>query len=157
MKKTFKLLVTILAFAMVLTSFAGCGSENSTNAGNNEQNNSSTQNTDIEQESNNPSSDDASVKEVENRIAYPNYEDLFRKCIAFYACISAETINKEFSTAAIDALTIAKIKKELLPVLGKQGHYDLDAEKAIAKNYIKDLMILSEPEKEFIQLLPKLR
>lgn len=81
--------------------------------------------------------------------------NLFRKCIAFYACISAEEINKDFDTAAIDSLTMAKIKKELLPVLGNPGHYDLDAEKAMAKKYIEELMILSESEKEFLELFDK--
>ena len=81
--------------------------------------------------------------------------NLFRKCIAFYASISADEINKEFNTAAIDAITIAKIKKELFPVLGKTSYYDLDAEKAIAKQYIKDLMVLTESEKDFIELFDK--
>lgn len=92
---------------------------------------------------------------VKSGIVSDEKRDLFRKCIAFYACISAEEINKEFNTAAIDSLTIAKIKKELFPVLGKQGHYDLDAEKAIAKDYINDLMILNESETEFVELFDK--
>jgi len=92
---------------------------------------------------------------VKSGIVSDEKRDLFRKCIAFYACISAEEINKEFNTAAIDSLTIAKIKKELFPVLGNQGHYDLDAEKTIAKDYINDLMILNESETEFVELFDK--
>lgn len=46
--------------------------------------------------------------------------ELFRKCIIFYASVSAEVINKEFNTSAIDSLNFTKIRRDLFPVLRKK-------------------------------------
>lgn len=77
------------------------------------------------------------------------YEEL-RKSIVFYAAISAEQINKEFKTEAIDEITINRVKRELFPVIAQKEFFDLEKKKEIAKNYIKELMILTDKEKEFI-------
>lgn len=81
--------------------------------------------------------------------------ELFRKCIVFYASISAETINKTFDTSAIDALTFAKIKRDLFPVLRQKDHFDLEERKQQAKEYIRELMILTPSEKEYMEAFEK--
>ncbi len=43
----------------------------------------------------------------------PEYE-LLRKCIIFYASISAEQMNKAFDTSAIDRLNFSRIRRNLL-------------------------------------------
>ncbi len=76
--------------------------------------------------------------------------DLFRKCIIFYASISAEKINKEFDISAIDKITFADIKRELFPVIREKVNFDLEEQKNQAKNVIKELMCLTEQEKEYL-------
>ena len=51
-------------------------------------------------------------------------EDLFRKCIIFYATISAKEVNKKFDTSAIDSLVFSKIKSDLFPVLAVKDKFD---------------------------------
>ena len=82
-------------------------------------------------------------------------EDMFRKCIIFYATISAKEINKEFDTSAIDHLTISKIKSELFPVLAVKEKFDLDRKKHQAKEYIKALMKTKEEEEQYIECFMK--
>lgn len=77
-------------------------------------------------------------------------EDMFRKCIVFYNTISQETVNKSFDTSAIDKLTFAKIRRDLFPVIKKKEHFDLDARKQNAKEYIHDLMQLTEQELQYM-------
>lgn len=76
--------------------------------------------------------------------------DMFRKCFAFYATISAETVNRNFDTSAIDSLKFDKIRRDLFPVLGKKDNFKLDRRKQEAKDYITELMRLTEREQEYI-------
>jgi predicted nucleotidyltransferase component of viral defense system len=78
-------------------------------------------------------------------------EDIFRKCIIFYATISAKEVNKSFDTAAIDGLTFSKIKTELFPVLAAREKFELDKKKIQVKEYISLLMKLNDDEKEYIE------
>ena len=55
--------------------------------------------------------------------------ELFRKCIIFYASISAEKINKTFDTTAIDRLNFFKIRRDLFPVLWKKDNFHLEERK----------------------------
>ena len=52
-------------------------------------------------------------------------EDLFRKCIIFYATISAKEVNINFDTSAIDSLVFSKIKSDLFPVLAVKDKHDI--------------------------------
>ncbi len=76
--------------------------------------------------------------------------DLFRKCIIFYNTISQEKVNKTFDTSAIDTINFSKIKRDLFPVLRKKDNFDLDERKQRAKKYIKELMIVTADEMEFM-------
>ena len=76
--------------------------------------------------------------------------ELFRKCFIFYATISAETVNRHFDTSAIDSLTFDKIRRDLFPVLSKKEYFNLEERKQHAKDYIKDLMQLTDQENEYI-------
>ncbi len=81
---------------------------------------------------------------------FEDKRDMFRKCFAFYTTISAETVNKNFDTSAIDSLKFDKIRRDLLPVLNKKDNFMLDERKKQAKDYIADLMQLTEREKEYM-------
>lgn len=76
--------------------------------------------------------------------------DMFRKCFAFYATISAETVNQNFDTSAIDSLKFDKIRRDLFPVLSKKDNFKLDERKQQAKDYIAELMQLTEREQEYM-------
>ena len=80
-------------------------------------------------------------------------EGMLRKCIVFYAAISAReknSINKNFDTTAIDLITKQKIKRDLLPVIRRKDYFELEAAKKLVKEYISDLMVLTMEEKEFL-------
>ncbi len=76
--------------------------------------------------------------------------DMFRKCFAFYTTISAEIVNRDFDTSAIDSLKFDKIRRDLFPVLSKKDNFKLDERKRQAKDYIADLMQLTEREQEYM-------
>lgn len=75
---------------------------------------------------------------------------LFRKCIIFYASISADRINKTFDTSAVDRLNFVKIRRDLFPVLRKKDNFNLEERKNEAKKFIKELMILTPEEAEYL-------
>lgn len=79
-------------------------------------------------------------------------KDLFRKCFVFYTTISADgdQINRTFDTSAINSLTFTKIKRDLFPVLAKKDNFMLEERKEQAKNYIADLMKLTDSENEYM-------
>jgi predicted nucleotidyltransferase component of viral defense system len=77
--------------------------------------------------------------------------ELFRKCFAFYATISAETVNRNFDTSAIDNLKFDKIRRDLFPVLSKKDNFMLEERKQHAKEYITELMQLTEKENEYME------
>ena len=78
-------------------------------------------------------------------------EDLFRKCIIFYATISAKEVNKTFDTSAIDSLVFSKIKSDLFPVLAVKDKFDLEGKKQQAKEYIASLMKPTAQEMEYME------
>lgn len=81
---------------------------------------------------------------------FADERDMFRKCFAFYATISAETVNRNFDTSAIDSLKFDKIRRDLFPVLSKKDNFKLDERRQQAKDYIAELMQLTEREQEYM-------
>ncbi len=77
-------------------------------------------------------------------------EDKFRKCIIFYATISAKEVNKTFDTSAIDSLGFSKIKSDLFPVLAVRDKFDLEGKKRQAKEYIASLMNPTDAENDYM-------
>ena len=76
--------------------------------------------------------------------------DIFRKCFAFYATISAEAVNRNFDTSAIDSLNFNRIRRDLFPVLNKRENFKLEERQQQAKDYIAGLMQLTEQEEEYM-------
>lgn len=80
-------------------------------------------------------------------------EEMLRKCVVFYAAISARdknSINKTFDTTAIDLITNQKIKRDLFPVIKRKDDFELESAKKLVNEYISDLMVLTKEEKEFL-------
>lgn len=88
---------------------------------------------------------------IKYRLFDESEEQLLRKCVVFYAAISAREINKSFDTGAIDGITKYKIRTDLLPVLTKHDSFDLDSAKKATKEYISELMALTPQEQEFLE------
>lgn len=97
--------------------------------------------------------------DINNMIFYGLFDksqyEALRKSTVFYAAISAERINKEFQTKIIDDITINKVKRDLLPVIAKKDFFDLELMKSTVKNYINELMIITDQEKEFMDRFEK--
>ena len=80
-------------------------------------------------------------------------EEILRKCIVFYAAITAKdrkSINKNFDTTAIGLITNQKIKRDLIPVIKRKDHFELEPCRKLVIKYITDLMILTKLEREFL-------
>lgn len=80
-------------------------------------------------------------------------EEILRKCVVFYAAISARdknSINKNFDTTAIDLISNQKIKRDLLPVIKRKDDFELGVAKKLVKEYISQLMVLTKEEREFL-------
>lgn len=85
---------------------------------------------------------------------FADNRDLFRKCMIYYATISADKdhINRNFETGALDLLTFNKIRHDLFPVIRQKDHFDLEARKQQARDYISDLMQLTDDEAAYMDL-----
>lgn len=89
-----------------------------------------------------------------NHNLFEDKRDLFRKSIIFYASVSSDEINDQFDTAAIDSINQQMIRSDLMPVLKKPERviqYDLSSKISIVKEYLSDLMILTENERNYLQ------
>ena len=82
---------------------------------------------------------------------FSDKEDMFRKCIIFYATISAKVVNKDINTSAIDSLVFSKIKSDLFPVLAVRDKFDLEGRKQQAKEYIASIMQPTYQEMEYME------
>ena len=76
--------------------------------------------------------------------------DLFRKCIIFYHSITADNIDTEFDTSPIDRLDFSKIRRDLFPVIKDKANFDLDWRKKQAREYLRELMRLTDKEREYL-------
>jgi len=93
--------------------------------------------------------------DVRNMINFRLFDEsdrvTLRKCVVFYAAISAKDINETFDTKVIDSITRNKIKTDLFPVIHRKDEFELESAKNQVKEYISQLMILTEEESEFLQ------
>lgn len=84
---------------------------------------------------------------------FADEKDLFRKCFVFYTTITADNVHGDydFDLSAIDTLDFTKIRRDLFPVMRKKDNFKLEERKIQAKQYIKDLLRLTETENEYIE------
>jgi predicted nucleotidyltransferase component of viral defense system len=78
-------------------------------------------------------------------------EELLRKCVVFYSAIGSETVPGLFNVENIESLTPHKIKTDLIPVIRKSEKFDLDMIKRNVKEYLSELLVLTEKEKQFLE------
>lgn len=84
---------------------------------------------------------------------FADEKDLFRTCFVFYTTITADNVHGDydFDLSAIDTLDFTKIRRDLFPVMSNKNNFKLDERKIQAKQYIKDLLRLTETENEYIE------
>lgn len=85
---------------------------------------------------------------------FEDTRDLFKKCIVFYASISApiDRININFDVSAIDSISFLDIKRSLFPVIKDIANFDLKGRQEEAKSYLSDLLTLTDSEKKYMAL-----
>ena len=75
-----------------------------------------------------------------------------RKIVIFYLVIGAKhRIELPFHFDNINNLKYNQIRAKLIPVLKKSEHFDFEAAKIIVKEYLSELMILTNNEKLFVE------
>lgn len=89
---------------------------------------------------------------IQNNLIAESQIPLLRKSVTFYAAVGG---NKkpvaEFSIQAVEKLQFKDIRATLLPVLKKGVFYNLETVKQSVCSYLKELMVLSDNEKLFIE------
>ena len=81
-----------------------------------------------------------------------NEQNLLRKIVLFYWVVSGN--HKTFSSFDLEKLTslnYMQIRRSLVPVLKKNEQFDFETAKTTVKQYLSDLMILTESENQFIE------
>ena len=76
---------------------------------------------------------------------------MLKKCVIFYKAVSSKEANVEFDLSNIDKITQNKIKTDLKPVLRKKEKFELELVKKNVKEFIRDLLVLTSTEREFLQ------
>jgi len=78
--------------------------------------------------------------------------DFLRKIVVFYLVIGAKKkIELPFNFDSISNLKYNHIRANLIPVLKKSERFNVEAAKTDVKNYLSELMTLTDNEKKFIE------
>lgn len=76
-------------------------------------------------------------------------KELLKKCVAFYRALNDQAADT-FDLSVIDALRPYEIKTMLLPVIHRKEFIDLSWMKQTVKEYLSDLLILTDEEQAFL-------
>ena len=86
---------------------------------------------------------------IDNGLFFNEREQL-RKCVVAYTVISQEVVPDEYDFSRMDTITLRKVKSDLLPVIQKGEHVPLEQMKETVKDYLSELLLLNDSEKEFL-------
>lgn len=75
--------------------------------------------------------------------------ELLKKCVVFYWALN-DKAEEEFDLSVIDALKPYEIKTMLLPVIHRKEFVDLPKMKQTVKEYLTDVLILTDEERAFL-------
>ena len=75
---------------------------------------------------------------------------MLRKCTVFYTAISQDEIPDDYDFNKLNAITLRKIKTDLLPVIQKGEFVELESIKATVADYLNNLLTLTADEKKFL-------
>jgi predicted nucleotidyltransferase component of viral defense system len=89
---------------------------------------------------------------IKHNIIQSEEQDLLRKIILFYLALGGKNkIVLPFNFDSINNLKYNQIRANLIPVLKKSERFDFETAKADVKEYLSNLMILSDEEAAFIE------
>ena len=88
---------------------------------------------------------------IQNSVIDDSQKPLLRKGAVFYLVVGGNKMpSEEISLESIEKLQFKHIRASLLPVLKKGTFYDLETIKRFVIEYLKDLMQLTDNERQFI-------
>ena len=79
--------------------------------------------------------------------------ELLRKCLVFYNAIGGDYDIQSLDYKNVERLDYRKYKTQLKPVIFKDDKFDIEKAKEIVITYVKDLLVLTEGEKQFLSKL----
>lgn len=79
--------------------------------------------------------------------------ELLRKCLVFYNAIGGDYDIQELDYKNVERLDYRKYKTQLNPVISKDDKFDIEKAKEKVLTYVKDLLVLTDGEKEFLSKL----
>ena len=88
---------------------------------------------------------------IENNVIIDT--ELLRKCLVFYNAIGGDYDIQELDYKNVERLDYRKYKTQLKPVISKDDKFDIDQAKERVIAYVKDLLVLTDGEKEFLSKL----
>jgi predicted nucleotidyltransferase component of viral defense system len=79
-------------------------------------------------------------------------QQILRKTVLFYLAVGGNTPPMNvYKFDVIDKLNFNQIKRKLIPVLKKSDKFDFEAAKSEVKDYLSELMILTDNERQFVE------
>ncbi len=88
---------------------------------------------------------------IENNIITDT--ELLRKCLVFYNAIGGDYDIQALDYKNVERLDYRKYKTQLKPVIAKDDKFDIEKAKEVVIGYLKDLLVLTNKEKEFLYKL----
>ena len=92
--------------------------------------------------------------DISNMIRFGLFDEsereMLKKCALFYMAVGNDKVPEQIDVARIDDITFHKIHTDLLPVKQKSEEFDLLKTREQVKSYLKDLMQLTDKEKQFL-------
>lgn len=77
--------------------------------------------------------------------------DMLRKCAVFYMAVGNKKVPEKINLITIDEITWYRIKTDLIPVKRKREKFDLDETKQRIKDYLEEMMRLTDAESRVLQ------
>ena len=78
-------------------------------------------------------------------------KEMLKKCTIFYNCIGGDSNICDVSLDILDGVTDRDINRQLKPMLNKNDHFKKDTVVASIKEYLQNLLVLSDNEKGFVK------
>lgn len=87
---------------------------------------------------------------IENGVIAEENKETLRKCLIFYNSIGGDYPIDDLTYENVQKLDFRKFKTQLKPVIAKDDKFDIEKAKTKAIEYLKELIVLSKQEKEFV-------
>ena len=82
-------------------------------------------------------------------------KELLHKCVVFYSAIASEKVPNGFYFENILKITKRQIKTDLLPVLKRHEHFDLDNVQKETIEYLEELLAMQQNDYEFLTCMER--